>query len=554
MRPAPCALILCLTSLFLVGTLTACGDDGNPLVPLPTNPSEDASLDISDETLDVVPDIFVPDEPLDIPGCDPTAVDDPDPLGEDTNCDGVDGDAMRSIFVASYGADDNPGSRQRPKLTINGAIAAAVLDDARDWVIVENGLYQEDVTLVNGVSLAGGYRFGWERNPRSHVVIRGTNPAITGKDITDPTTLMNLEVQVSANAGPGQTSITMLLENSSGVTLDNVIITGGRGGEGQAGQEWTGTLGDGASGNVGNRGGNGESSSSCLTGSGNAPSGGAARPSSCNADAADEARAIGGKGGNASSNDNSPSGLNGSAGGDGAAGGRGGQGESTPGLIGSDGGAGTPGVSGLGGGVAGQFMDKTWQGAEGTVGGMGFPGSGGGGGGAGGYNERTFACDAYGGAGGSGGSGGCGGKGGNAGKSGGASVALFLVDSDVVLLNCYIDMGQGGAGGAGSKGGPGGDGGNGGNGGAGKNDSGKGAAGGSGGKGGEGGSGGAGAGGPVFGIYSNVSLTNDSTLMNDFAGGSGGAGGNGAGGNQSNGAMGQVVAIQVGPIEDPNAE
>ena len=551
MRPAPSLIVLLLSSVFLASTLAACGGDSNPLVPLP-NPTDDESPDTRDESRDEVPDIVVPDEPLDIPGCDPTAEDDPDPLGEDTNCDGVDGDAMRSIFVASYGSDDNPGSRQRPKLTIKGGLEAAAADDARNWVIIENGLYQEDVTLINGINVAGGYRFGWERNPRTHAVIRGTNPAVTGKDLTDPTTLMNLEVQVSGNVGPGETSITMLLENSSGVVLENVIVTGGRGGEGRAGQEWSGGLGDGARGNAGRKGSKGVEPGGGLCDKDDVPGGAPETPSVCDASPADKARAVGGKGGGVSGSDNSVNGFSGSAGGGGAPGGRGGQGESSLGLNGSDGARGNPGASGVGGGVFGQFMGTSWQGASGTPGGEGFPGTGGGGGGGGGYNNRgTFLCDATGGTGGAGGSGGCGGKGGKPGQSGGASVSLFLVDSDIMMRDCYIDMGQGGSGGAGAQGGAGGEGGNGGNGGGQHNDSGPGGKGGKGGNGGEGGNGGAGAGGPVFGIYSNVSLAVDPTEDNDFAGGTGGSGGNGSSGSASNGAMGQVVAVQVGPIEDP---
>src|SRR5689334_3082185 len=60
----------------------------------------------------------------DTPGCVAQAGPDlPDDNFADTNCDGVDGDAARAIFVATSGADTNPGTMEMPMATINAAIA-----------------------------------------------------------------------------------------------------------------------------------------------------------------------------------------------------------------------------------------------------------------------------------------------------------------------------------------------------------------------------------------------------------------------------------------------
>src|SRR5690349_7113153 len=51
----------------------------------------------------------------DTPGCVAQAGPDlPDDNFADTNCDGVDGDAARAIFVATSGADTNPGTMEMP--------------------------------------------------------------------------------------------------------------------------------------------------------------------------------------------------------------------------------------------------------------------------------------------------------------------------------------------------------------------------------------------------------------------------------------------------------
>ena len=60
-------------------------------------------------------------KPLD-PAVHPGVIDKPDTTFEDTDCDGIDGDADGAYFVATTGNNANPGTRTQPLATIQEAI------------------------------------------------------------------------------------------------------------------------------------------------------------------------------------------------------------------------------------------------------------------------------------------------------------------------------------------------------------------------------------------------------------------------------------------------
>jgi hypothetical protein len=102
-------------------------------------------------------------EPLD-PAIGPRVVDKPDVRFEDTNCDGIDGDASRAVFVAPSGNDLATGTRAFPKKTIRAALVTAVVDDSKD-IYVAGGSYDENVSVVDDVGIYGGYVPGaWARS------------------------------------------------------------------------------------------------------------------------------------------------------------------------------------------------------------------------------------------------------------------------------------------------------------------------------------------------------------------------------------------------------
>src|SRR5262249_51744579 len=69
----------------------------------------------------------------------PGASDKPDVGFVDSNCDGIDGTAAKSIFVTPKGVDTNSGTREQPKKTVAAAVAAAAADDLA--VLVAAGTY-----------------------------------------------------------------------------------------------------------------------------------------------------------------------------------------------------------------------------------------------------------------------------------------------------------------------------------------------------------------------------------------------------------------------------
>ncbi|CAD7703591.1 unnamed protein product [Ostreobium quekettii] len=280
--------------------------------------------------IDMAP-FMIPDVP-DEPECDMNAIDLPDRYGFDTNCDGIDGDIAQSVFVASYGDDSFDGSRFEPKRTIQAALDQASMDPTKTWVLVQEGLYDGPLTLVDGVSIAGGYELGWARDGDGFSTLTGGNsvlkgtPTIRGTGIITPTYLMNLEVRPEEQIPPGESVYTVALLDSPAVILERMFILGGTAGNGLDGAP-------GEPGDNGPRGGKG--------GDGKEDGGGSAGVQ------IRSTRIVIGQGGNGGR------GGNGGPGGDGGPGGKGGKRDDDDGLGGDGGDGGKGGLGGTGGGGAG---------------------------------------------------------------------------------------------------------------------------------------------------------------------------------------------------------
>jgi hypothetical protein len=113
--------------------------------------------------------------------CPPADV--PDPLFQDTNGDGIDGDTSRAIFVATTGSDANPGTMSQPVLTIQYAISLAAAALPMRDVYVAGGSYlsASPIALASGVSIYGlfdGPPF-WGRSGGNTTTIGGANPALS---------------------------------------------------------------------------------------------------------------------------------------------------------------------------------------------------------------------------------------------------------------------------------------------------------------------------------------------------------------------------------------
>jgi hypothetical protein len=440
----------------------------------------------------------------------PGAADTPDLRFVDSNCDGIDGDAAKSIFVSPSGKDTDPGTRERPKRTVEAAVEAAAA--TREPVLVAAGSYNEGqgVSLQDGVGIYGGYDpSGWSRSATTATVIRGT-PQAAFADGDTGVTLQLLTLLSSPVAADGESTYVVRAINHSKLTIERSTLQSVDGRAGRAGE--AGLRGVSGSAGVPGQHGFADGGHAGFGGHG----GGGAFAGGDGADGGPE----GANDGRTGAPGNGPLG---GAPGDGGAGG-------DPGKDGADGGRGGDGANGTPGqgGANGIDLAKVdWLGHDGTTGTGGGAGSGGGGGGGGGGQGCGIFCsDGSGGGGGGGGGAGFGGHAGEPGKAGGGSFGIYLLDSAVTLSSrTTVSVGVGGAGGAGGLGGTGGFGALGGPGGfiqVGVGEIGAGGSGGRGGNGGPGGAGGGGAGGPSIGVLelgnSTVTVGSGVTITQGAAG------------------------------------
>jgi hypothetical protein len=113
--------------------------------------------------------------PLD-PAVHPGALDKPDLNFEDTNCDGIDGDKAKAIFVSPTAANNNgTGSVTSPKATLNGTTPGSL------GAIAAAKAAHKDVYLAGGTSTAGTSRSRASATARSRRsrVHRPCSPAAT---------------------------------------------------------------------------------------------------------------------------------------------------------------------------------------------------------------------------------------------------------------------------------------------------------------------------------------------------------------------------------------
>jgi hypothetical protein len=422
-------------------------------------------------------------------GVDSTAPPAPDAMA---SCNGL---PCSAVYVAPTGDDGAAGTRDAPVQTITAAIAIASAASPAEAVFVQAGSYAESIDMKAGVSIYGGFDATWTRADSAVTSITGASPAVTFHLITVPTSLDHVTIKSADGAGPGASSIGVLVQSSMKIELDSVTVLPGKGADGADGSDGTGG-GGGTAGANGKPGMEHSSFPGCDEHT--VPVGQPGGSSTCGR--------TGGTGGSPGVGDGG--GIAGAGGTGGTSGGGGGASGKVGGSGGSgaSGGAGAVGAGGLQAGTFASGMYVAANGGNGTSGGNGNGGGGGGGGGGG-----TTDCDSSGGSGAGGGGGGCGGTLGTGGGGGGGSFGVVAIDSTVTLKGATVTAAAGGNGGRGGTGGTGGTGGGGGIHATGnsdeQDDGGNGGDGGSGGSGGAGGSGGGGGGGPSAAVVCTGSAT-----------------------------------------------
>jgi hypothetical protein len=473
--------------------------------------------------------------------------DDPDGMFVDADCDGIDGDRERGIFVSIAMGVDNTTcglDTATPCRTITYALGRGVIESRRD-VFVQAGRYDEVVNLRDGVRIFGGYDTMWVRDARvssgHRTEIAGALDArdmqymtIRARDLAVGAMVENLYLlgpDATGTTSDGGRSSYVVHALASRVELVRVSVVAGAGADGGAGTAGLDAISVGATASMNGRDGDDAERYSTTCDTSREAGGGAGSNGTC--------ASTGGSGGQGGSMDsdcglfsinlNARSGIGGTNASDVTG---------TFGRLGGGGGtcaAGTPGsggrvVNGSAGagatGGGGRLVGSYWAANLGGTGGTGSNGTaGGGGGGGGGCDDDT---DSRGGGGGGGGAGGCAARaGGGGGTGGGGSFGVFAVaGSTIVASECEVTRGTGGRGGVGGAGGRGQSGGGPGSGGSASRGFDGGGAGGAGGHGGHGGGGGGGAGGSSYAyVTAGGSMLMESCSESGGAGGSGGSGG-----------------------------
>lgn len=429
-------------------------------------------------------------------GCVPQAGPDlPDEDFADTNCDGIDGDASRAIFVSPAGLDGNPGTMNAPMQTIQKAIAKAA-SSGKTSVYVCDATYPENVLVVQDlVSLYGGYECDnhWRRGSGVASIAPTLGIPMTIQNVQRAMTLSHLSLQAPSTTELDASSIAAVVIASQQILFSHSDLIAGNAGPGSPGTPvadplWTQQAMAADSAAVGADACYTESTGckDFLSGTTQCASYGAGAtgaPRYCYSGLFTIQGGAGGHGGNCTQSVLAEPGHPGLP--------------ATPsaGARGQDGGDGPPAWLGFGTLVNGRYVNSNW-GGSGQMGAPGAAGLGGAGGSSTSYSTGVFHVGS---GGGQGGYPGCPGTGGEGGHGGGASIGVLVDQAVVSIEQCQITTGTGGLGGAPSRGAPGQRGGLGGAGatGAYTNAGGRGQ---TGGDGGTGGSGGPGGGGPSVGI------------------------------------------------------
>ncbi|HEY6722420.1 MAG TPA: hypothetical protein VI197_00275 [Polyangiaceae bacterium] len=486
------------------------------------------------------------------PECVPTE-DEPDGDFSDTNCDGIDGDASRAVFVANEGSDEADGTMEAPVQTLQHAVELASEQDKNVYIC--NGTYVENVVLEHAVSLYGGYdcENGWHRITDRASIEPEAGVPLSVIGVEDALVVDRLALRAPATAAASESSQAARVANSQGVLFSRVELRAQAGSPGKQG-----TDGEVIEDSQAPKGDDGADAAlaKCQTrytldsACQEAADGGVGFTLQCT-DPYGVYQNRGGRGG-----DGANAWLAGASCGDTVDGGAGQAGSpETSSLDGSDGAAAKDGVTSISGfgSIPDGLYRATNTGTNGAPGKRGLPGRGGSGGDSVMWLTNQGFCEgdfSRGGGGGQGGYGGCAGFPGTSGGAGGGSIGLVVINSRFAMDRSTIITGDGGDGGRGGEGSLGQKGGEPGTGGDGSTASGnlsstnRGQDGGHGGDGSRGGHGGAGAGGPSIGIV----VVGYEPVLNDctFNLGQPGRGGSAVAGAQA--ADGENVQVYWTPL------
>jgi hypothetical protein len=163
------------------------------------------------------------------------APDAPDDEFFDANCDGIDGDASRGVFVSPEGADEAPGTLEQPVATISRALTIA--GQKQFDVYVCNGTYRDNVVIGAGVNVFGGYDCSrnWVRVKDRAVVQPVSGLPLLIDSVSAQVSIDRLAFRSGNARNAGESSQAGGIINSKQVRLSHVEFLAGDGAKGAPG-------------------------------------------------------------------------------------------------------------------------------------------------------------------------------------------------------------------------------------------------------------------------------------------------------------------------------
>ncbi|MBN2340646.1 MAG: hypothetical protein JXX29_06410 [Deltaproteobacteria bacterium] len=158
----------------------------------------------------------------------------------DMDCDGIVDYIENAVYVSPEGIDMATGSVLDPVRTISQGIVLA--EEERKTIFVARGEYDEQVNLIDGISIFGGYRQDFQdRDPLLFITeimysAAPGLPVVLAQNILSSTWFSGFSI-VAGNAqqpGGGSTAV-YLAESTSGLHFSDTVIYAGTGADGEPG-------------------------------------------------------------------------------------------------------------------------------------------------------------------------------------------------------------------------------------------------------------------------------------------------------------------------------
>lgn len=171
-----------------------------------------------------------------------TGVDVPDNNGTDSNCDGVDGNAATSLFVSPMGLDSDSGTKDAPFRSIAHAVSVASASKTPLDILICEGTYAENLKVTASAGLHGGYDCRtWARTGARAVVAPSSGVALHIEGVAGPMRMSKITFQSADATTAGGSSQAVQIVGSKGISIDHSAIVAGNGANGAAGTTPTNT-------------------------------------------------------------------------------------------------------------------------------------------------------------------------------------------------------------------------------------------------------------------------------------------------------------------------